>query len=71
MTFEYWPQEIALALIEIGNINTSTQEGRNIYAETIDALYYLKAICENEHNNDMFRTFYKLLEQVTENHNRE
>lgn len=62
MNFEYYPDEIAEALASVANENS---------AETIqgatEALYQLKAICENKYNSDCWRTFYRLLEKAAGN----
>ena len=71
MKFEYFPQEIAAALIDIAHVDDEPTEGnKTMYENTISALYDLKAICENRYNADYYRDFYKLLERVTEEYNR-
>lgn len=59
---EYYPEEIAEALCAIIGKEPGEQEQRDY----VDALYYLHTICQNNLNNEYFRTFYKLLEHLTE-----
>lgn len=40
------------------------EEKEQIISDLENALYYLKAICENEYNKEYFRTFYKILENI-------
>ena len=65
--FEKYPQEIAENLY---NATTDMDwmdyedEKELILNDLENALYYLKTICENEHNAEYFRTFYKILENI-------
>lgn len=56
MKFEYYPEEIA---VEIAH--KAGEDGENILSECVEALEYLKALCENEYNRDCFRALYRVL----------
>lgn len=56
MKFEYYPEEIA---VEIARKAGEADE-KDI-AELVEALEYLKAVCENEYNRDCFRALYRVL----------
>lgn len=59
MNFEYFPDDIMEAVIKItGETNIE------IINNCVDALYNLRAICENEYNNKCYRDFYKQLEKI-------
>lgn len=60
MKFDYYPDEIAAAIAEIAG-----ETDREIIKSAEEALYRLKAICENECNRDFYRDLYKLLEKFT------
>lgn len=64
MNFEFYPDDITTALINC----TDQQYTPEQVKEFEEALYNLKAICENPYNSDFYRTFYKLLEAVTNCH---
>ena len=59
MKFEYYPWDVAAALVELGGGNNKTVD------ELTNALYHIKALCENEYNSDYWRVFYKTLEEIT------
>ncbi len=59
MQFKYYPWDIAATLVEIGGGNNETVDGLT------NALYHIKAICENEYNSEHWRTLYKTLEEIT------
>ena len=64
---EKYPQEIANKLYELAkdmDYMDYEEEKEEILRDLENALYYLKAICENPYNNDYFRTFYKILENI-------
>lgn len=61
MKFEYFPDEIAIALCEYTHITD-----KEIYDNCIGALYDLKAICENRYNAEYFRNMYRVLEKFVE-----
>lgn len=61
MKFEYFPNEITTALCEYTNITD-----KETYENCISSLYYLKTICENEHNAEYFRDMYRVLEKFVE-----
>lgn len=61
MSFNYYPDEITSAICEkIGETNPAKK------SDIENAVYNLKAICENEYNSDFYRVFYKALEKLTE-----
>ena len=62
MNFKYYPDEIAAALAKAAG-----ETSQEIINQATEELYNLKAICENELNSEYRRTFYKLLEEFTEN----
>lgn len=59
MKFEYYPWDVAAALVELSGGNNKTVD------ELTNALYHIKALCENEYNSDYWRVFYKTLEEIT------
>lgn len=64
---EQFPQEIAQKLYELSkdmDFMDYEDEKELVLADLENALYYLKAICENEYNNNYFRTLYKILERI-------
>lgn len=64
MKFEYYPDEIAAALADVAG-----ELGNYGFVDSVtEAIYQLKAICENELNSDFYRDFYRLLEQFTARH---
>ena len=60
MKFEYWPEDIASEIAR----KAGEDNGKNI-AACEEALYDLKAICENEYNGDAWRALYRMLEKLT------
>lgn len=60
MKFEYYPDEIANALLR--HTNMSKEEAID---DVTGALYDIKAICENRYNSEYWRTFWKVLEALT------
>ena len=73
------PEEIADSLIEQvkylcskGELeDTFDDESEQIlYQDLYDALTYLKLVSDNQFNFDFFRTFYKVLSDITECNNR-
>ena len=64
---EKFPEEIAVELYEKSkdmDFMDYEDEKEQVIAELENALYYIKTICENEHNQNYFRTFYKILERI-------
>lgn len=64
---EKYPQEIADRLYELQkdfDWADYEEEKEEILDDLENAIYYLKSICENEYNNNYFRTFYKVLENI-------
>lgn len=59
--YEYHPQEIAETLCKLAY----DKPDKELVKECIKAVYELKAIAENPYNSDYYRTFYSLLEQIT------
>lgn len=62
---EVYPEEIASFLgsftqNEYPSPHNWTPDEEDI-EDCKEALYHLKAVCQNEHNNDCFRTLYKML----------
>lgn len=62
MKIECYPDEIAEALASVANENSAEA----IQGAT-EALYQLKAICENQYNSDCWRDLYRLLEKAAGN----
>lgn len=56
--------EIATKLIQAAD-----ESIMEFYDDIETALYNLKAVCQNEYNNDYFRKFLYILTKVTENIN--
>ena len=64
---EKYPQEIAEALYEQAkdmDYMDYEDEKEQVLADLENALYDLKAICENEYNKKCYRTLYKILERI-------
>ena len=64
---EKFPVEIANKLYELAkdmDFWDYEEEKEEILNDLENALYYLKAICENKKNSDYFRTLYKILENI-------
>ena len=64
---EKYPQEIAEELYELAkdmDYMDYEDEKEMVLGDLENAIYHLKAICENEYNNDYFRTFYRILERI-------
>lgn len=64
---EKHPQEISLKLYELQkdmDWMDYEEEKEQILNDLENALYYLKAICENPYNYDYFRTFYNVLQNI-------
>lgn len=59
-------EEIATALCRLssGNDTVDVKTMKDV-GETI---YYLKAIASNEYNADHFRTFWNVLQKITDDH---
>ena len=66
MTFEYYPDDIATALINAANFPAPYPPEATKDIE--EAICHLKAICENEYNADYFRKLYRLLESIADAH---
>lgn len=64
MNFYYSPEEIKNCLCDLSDFETETIIG----CEVEKALYNLKCICENEYNDESYRIFYRILEDVTRNY---
>lgn len=58
MFAEYYPDEIAEAIIAAGNGHIEHKEG------ITEALYQLKAMAENPYNSDYWRELYAALENL-------
>lgn len=64
---EKYPQEIAEALYEQAkdmDYMDYEDEKEEVLADLENALYNLKAICENEYNKNCYRTLYRILERI-------
>lgn len=61
MKFEYFPDEIAVAIVK-----ATGETDAEIYSNCVCALYELKAICENGYNAEYYRDFYKQLERLVD-----
>lgn len=64
---EKYPEEISLRLYELQkdmDWMDYEEDKEHVLNDLENALYYLKTICENEHNKDYFRTLYKTLENI-------
>lgn len=53
-----YPEDIVSVLAY--NANTTVEENKQLE----DALYWLKAAAENEHNQDYFRTLYNVIARL-------
>lgn len=61
------PQEIADKLYELAkdmDYMDYEEEKEEVKADIENALYYLKAIAQNEYNADYFRTFWNILQRI-------
>lgn len=64
---EKFPDEIANKLFELAkdmDFQDYEEEKKQILSDLENALYYLKAVAENPYNNECFRTFYRILENI-------
>lgn len=60
-------QEIAENLYELSkdmDYMDYEEEKENIVNDLENALYYIKTIAQNEHNQEYFRTFYNILQRI-------
>lgn len=67
MKFEKYPGEIAETLYNLSadmDAMDYEEEKEQELMDLTNALYDLKAICENEHNQDYWRTLWKALEML-------
>lgn len=65
--YEKYPQEISLKLYELQkdmDWMDYEEDKEKILNNLENALYHLKSLCENPYNNDYFRTFYNVLENL-------
>ena len=60
--YHYYPEDIVNALEKASYKKLSEMEK----SDCINALDQLRAICQNPYNFDFYRTFYKLLETITD-----
>lgn len=64
MTFEYYPDDIANTLFDLAGIEPTAT-----YFEKLEnAIYHFKCIAENSCNDECYRTFYRILEKITDKH---
>lgn len=64
---EKYPQEIAEQLYELSKDMDYIDyefEKEEVIAELEKALYYLKTIAQNEHNQECFKILYRILERI-------
>lgn len=64
---EKYPQEMAEQLYELTkdmDYMDYEDEKEEVIAELEKALYHLKTVCENEHNQEHFRILYRILERL-------
>lgn len=64
---EKYPQEIAEALYEQAkdmDYMDYEDEKEEVLSDLENALYDLKAICENKYNKKCYRTLYRILERI-------
>lgn len=66
MEIKYSSDEIADALINICYGKEKNKIPVEKCYQLENAIYHLYSICQNEYNNEYFRTFYKILEEITE-----
>lgn len=60
-------EEIAEKLYELAkdmDYMDYEEEKEQIKADIENAIYYIKALAENEYNSDYFRTFYNILQRI-------
>lgn len=65
--FEKYPRELAESIYNATkdmDYMDYEDEKELVLSDLENALYYLKTICENEHNENYFRTFYRILERL-------
>lgn len=62
---EYYPDEISESLCNLAKKRKGYMPDGQDYEDCMEALYQLKAACENEYNKDYYRTLYKILAKVT------
>jgi hypothetical protein len=67
MKFEKYPEEIAKTLYDLSadmDAQDYEEQKEEELKDLTNALYDLKAICENEHNQNYWRTLWKALEML-------
>lgn len=65
MKIEKYPEEIAETLYNLSADMDAQDYKEQELKDLTNALYDLKAICENEHNQDYYRTLWKALERLS------
>jgi len=55
-------EEIATVLCRLSNTTTETTK------DLIEAVYQIKTIARNEYNADCYRTFWNILQKITDCH---
>ena len=64
---EYYPQEIADALLMHSGLALTDKERTAFREDLENALYDLMAIAQNEYNHDFWRVFWNILQLWTAN----
>lgn len=59
-------EEIATVLCRLSSGNATVND--ETMKDTKEALYQLKAIASNEYNSDYYRTFWNVLQKITDYH---
>ena len=63
--YYYDSKEVATVLCELAS-KKDTEKDTETIKDVEEALYQLKAISENEYNADYYRTFWDVLQKITE-----
>ncbi len=70
-TAKCYPEEIAAVLCRLAGEDFPENDEQRDENDYTEALYTLMAICENHYNKEYYRSFYRLLERVTAEHERD
>ena len=65
---EYYPEEIAVILMNLAGDSLDTESKDCSESDYIECISTLRAICQNKYNSEFYRRFYRLLERVAAKH---
>lgn len=65
--YEVHPTDISDALSKLADFGNDTEAEEVAKNDLAEALYNLDTICQNEYNNNYYRTLYNVLARIAEN----